>query len=887
MKGRVQKILGILLPVLILSLLQTPSLQAQRGDVLSARVSLVVRAERLDTVLARLTTLTGVPFAYSPDRIDVAQRVTLLVDDLSLAQALDLLTAQARFEYRLRGRKILILPAKDHLSAASSGRLFTVSGFVTDSLSGEQLPYAGIRLMESGGGLAANSYGFFSLLLPAGHYTLAASYVGYATRVVPLIVRGDTSLTLLLPPAEASLEQVKVIHTTKTDLSVSRNGLLILPPAVVSEMPSFLGESDVMKSLEMMPGITFFGDGSTFFFVRGGNRDQNLILIDDAPVYNPSHMFGIFSSVTPEAVKSVRVYKSFFPADVGGRLSSVIDIRTRDGDRKQFGVEGAVSPATVRMVAQGPVLKEKSSFFLSARRSWFGWMLRAGDNTIERLRFYDLNGRFNTTLNDRNRLYVSFYKGDDLFRQRAAGAATASGITWGNLTGSVRWNHLFGPRLFLNTTVYGGSYDYDLVSSFEDDFSWHSHVADFGVRSDLGWFRRTRDKIRGGIALSGHNYNPGNIYFRGSIAGGNFPLVPVKNTLGASLYVMREHNPLPHLTLNYGLRLTAWFNMGSTWEYRYDAEHQPLDSVWYGAGEIYHTSFAAEPRLSATLTLGDNTLSAAYSLTSQYMHMLTNQVTPFSSFEIWVPAGPNLKPQRAHQIQTGWSRTLAQGRYSLDAELYVRKMTGQTDYTDHAALLLNPPLESDLRQGSARVWGAELLLQKREGRLTGWLSYTWSHIRQHTPAVNDGKAYAPAYERPHALTLAAVYHLSGHWQAGTNLLAASGTPVSSPTAFFQYNGQTIPWYGSRNNSRLPPYFRMDLSVTWKMSDPEKRFHHDLTLGIYNATGRKNPFEINFNKIILPDNSLAVPSDFYTPPELITTQMYLFRVIPSVTYHFKF
>ena len=741
--------------------------------------------------------------------------------------------------------------------------------------------------MESGGGLAANSYGFFSLLLPAGHYTLAASYVGYATRVVPLIVRGDTSLTLLLPPAEASLEQVKVIHTTKTDLSVSRNGLLILPPAVVSEMPSFLGESDVMKSLEMMPGITFFGDGSTFFFVRGGNRDQNQILIDDAPVYNPSHMFGLFSSVTPEAVKTVRVYRGFFPADLGGRLSSVVDIRTRDGDMSRYGAEGSLSPAAIRMTVQGPVVKEKSSIFLAARRSWFGWMPRINDKSIERLRFYDLNGRFNTILNERNRLYLSFYGGNDLFRQRAAGSPTASGITWGNLAGSLRWNHLFGRRLFLNTTLYGGSYDYDLVSSFEDEFSWHSHVADFGVRSDLGWFRRPGDKIRAGLTLSGHNFNPGNIYFHGSVAGGNFPVVPVKNAMGTALYLMREQRIAGPLTLNYGVRLTGWFNMGSTWEYRYDDNMQPQDSVWYGAGDIYHTSFAAEPRVSASLDLGSHHLSIAYSLTTQYMHLLTNAITPFSSFEIWVPAGPNLKPQKAHQVQGGWHTLFGRDTYSIDAGLYYRTMTGQTDYTDHAALLLNPALERDLRQGSARAWGAEVMVVKKVGRLTGGLSYTWSRVRLHTPTVNGGASYPAAYDRPHGMTLSLTYRLSDHWQAGTNMLAASGTPFSAPTAFFRYNGQTIPWYGSRNNDRLPPYFRLDLSLTWKISGPQQRYRHDLTLSLYNATGRRNPFEINFNKIVLPDNTLVTPADFYVPPELVTTQMYLFRVIPSVIYHFKF
>ena len=885
MKGWQQNIRMTVFPVIIIFFVHIATAYAQEGPSLQRPLTIHAVDERLDTLFSRLSRLTGFSFAYSPDRIDAAQRISLRATGVPAGRVLDTLAAQAAFSYRIKGKKILILPRGNKPSKSSS--LHTLSGYVTDMHSRERLPYATVQLRGGGQYTVANSYGFYSLTLPPGTYTLTYSYVGYLPWAVTVVLRRDTTVTATLTPAEATLQEVRVTLADEEALAPARNGRLLVDPAAVQEQPAFLGEGDIVKSLEMMPGITFFGDGSTFFFVRGGNRDQNQILIDDAPVFNPSHMFGLFSSVTPEAVRTVRIYRGFFPADMGGRLSSVVDIRTREGDMSRFGAEGSLSPAAIRLTVQGPVVKEKSSFFVAARRSWFGWMPRAGDKSIERLRFYDLNGRFNTTLNERNRLYLSFYGGNDLFRQRSGGSPTASGITWGNMAGSLRWNHLFGQRLFLNTTLYGGSYDYDLVSSFEDDFSWHSHVAEFGVRSDLGWFRRPGDKIRTGIALSGHNFNPGNIYFRGHAAGGNFPLVPVKNAMGAALYLMREQKAGDHLTLNYGVRLTGWFNIGSTWEYRYNGEMQPQDSVWYGAGDIYHTSFAPEPRLSATYRLGSHHLSLAYSLTTQYMHLLTNAVTPFSSFEIWVPAGPNLKPQKAHQVQGGWHTPFGRRRYSIDAEVYYRRITGQTDYTDHAELLLNPALERDLRQGSARAWGAEMMVHKHAGRLTGWLSYTWSRVRLHTPTVNGGVSYPAAYDRPHEMTLSLNYRFSGHWQAGANMLAASGTPFSSPTAFFSYNGQPIPWYGSRNNDRLPPYFRLDISVTWRISRPSQRCHHDLTLGLFNATGRRNPFEINFNKIVLPDNTLVTPADFYVPPELVTTQMYLFRMIPSLTYHFKF
>lgn len=884
MDGTIGKRYGSRIFPLLFFLLLSLLTYAQREDPFSRRIPLPGGEVRLDTLLGRLASLSGTPFVYSPDRIAAGCRVSLPAGTRTLGEILDLISQHCGITYHLRGRKVVILPQGPGASGTSS---LTLSGFVVDSHTGERLPYATIRAGNEEGGTAANSYGYFSLTLSPGTHHLQVSYVGYLPFSLTLQVSGDTSLQIPLTAAEASLRAVEVYRDHQESAGPAGNGMLRISPATVSAMPAFLGESDVVKSLEMMPGITFFGDGSTFFFVRGGNRDQNLVLVDDAPVYNPSHMFGIFSSVTPEAVKSVRVYKSYFPADVGGRLSSVVDIRTRDGDLRHAGVEGSLSPATLRLAVEGPLVREKSSFFLAARRSWFGWLPRLNDPSLEGLRFYDLNGRFNLFLNRRNRLYLSLYRGDDLYRQRSAATTTHSGITWGNLAGSLRWNHLIGKRMFLNTTLYGGSYDYDLVSSFEERFSWHSHVADFGVRSDLWWYRRLGDKVRAGAVVSGHNFNPGNIYYRGRIAGGTFPIVPVRNALGTALYVMREQQITPHLTLQYGLRFSSWSNAGSTWEYRYDESHRPLDSVWYGSGRLYHTYAGLDPRVSATLTVGSNTFTLAYSHTHQYMHLLTNQVTPFSSFEIWLPAGPSLRPQRAHQVQVGWSRPLGGGLFRLDAELYVRRLRGQVDYRDHAVLLLNPPLERDLRQGTAHVWGLETTLTKPKGRLTGWITYAYGRTFIHTPGINGDRRYPALWDRPHRLTAALHYRLASHWAAAANMIASSGTPFSSPTAFFQYQGQTVPWYGSRNNSRMPPYFRLDFSLTWKIATNPGKYRHDLVFTLFNATHRKNPFEINFNKIILPDNKLAVPVNLYSPPDLITTRMYLFTMIPSISYHFKF
>jgi len=651
-------------------------------------------------------------------------------------------------------------------------------------------------------------------------------------------------------------------------------------------MPAFFGEYDVIKSLETIPGINLFGDGSTFFFVRGGNRDQNLVMLDDAPLFNPSHLLGLFSTIIPEAVKDIKVYKGPFPANVGGRLSSVIDIRTRDGNMKEIKTEGSLGLISAKASVEGPVKKDRSSFFLSARRSWFDWFFRQQNPLLDKLRFFDLNGKYNLIVNQNNRLFISGYAGRDIFRQGQS-TGNSSGLAWQNLSGSIRWYHILRPDFFMNTTLSASSYDYDLYTSFEDRISWHSHISNINLKSDLSWFLSSHSTLRAGTWIGGFNFNPGNLTYRGQIAGWTGTLVPIRNTISYGTYI-RHETTLGKIMFDYGLRFSGWANIGATWENRYDEQHRVTKTVYYPAGKFYHNRMALEPRVAVRLNAGKNRIfEAGYSLTTQFMQMISNSVSPFTSFEVWLPSGPSLAPQKAHQLDIGYRKLWTPKGYSFKVQGWLKEMLNQIDYNDHARLLLNSALEGELRSGTATGAGLEITIAKTKGRLTGQAGYAFSHVTLYIPELNNANPYPVYYDRPHSFSLLLHYNIHTRWEASAQWLIQSGSPFSAPTSFYDYRGYSVPYYEAKNNDRLPPYHRLDLSVTFHLNRHPGKFEHDLSFSLFNFYGRKNPWEINYNKIILENRQLTVPVNYYRQPNLVTTQIYIFQTIPSIHYHFKF
>lgn len=855
------------------------------GDI---RITASWKDVPLDSVLNRLSRQTGFRFAWSPDRISADKPVTLQVHDAPLTLALQKIASSAHAGYIVRGSRILLLPEREMRAgnkAPANAALLTVSGFVRDAASGEVLIGATITGKEPGTGTTTNPYGFFSISLPRGKQHLLISYVGFKPEHFEADLQEDLEVNFNLIEDTSLIEEVQVVSHETPGLSETGNGRLQIPVRNVQRLPSFFGEHDVVKALETVPGIQMFGDGSTFYFVRGGNRDQNLILLDDAPIFNPSHLLGLFSTVMPEAVKDIRLYRGPFPANLGGRISSVMDIRTRDGNMNRFGVEGTLGVISSKVTLEGPLKEDRSSYFISARRSWFDWFFRQQNPQLDKLRFFDLNGKTNLIINQRNRIYLSGYAGRDLFRQGSS-TGNSSGIRWQNIAGSLRWYHVFGSHWFLNTTLAASSYDYHLYTSFEQQISWHSHVSNLILKSDLTRKLPGNGMLGTGIWVEGYNFNPGNFVYQNQIISPTENLVPIRNTLGYGIW-LRHRTSFGMLDLDYGLRVSGWANAGATWEYTFDEQGNISGSTYYGPGSFYHNRIGLEPRAAVTFPAGTKgKFEAGYSYLLQYMHLATNSISPFTAFEVWLPSGPNLPPLRSHLVTAGYTRDIHR-HTSLSVNGWIKRTRNQADFADHARMLLNPAIEGEMRTGKARAQGLELLLTHSGPGFSGHVAYTLSKTNVYIPQLNGGNPYPASYDRPHALSVQASMKAGKRWEFSGLWQIRSGTPFSSPTGFYDYRGYAVPYYVSKNNDRLPPYQRLDLSARLRLNKPGRRFSHDLTLSLYNFYGQRNPWEINFNKIILNDGQLTVPTDYYIRPEIITTQMYVFRSIPSIYYHFRF
>jgi hypothetical protein len=733
-----------------------------------------------------------------------------------------------------------------------------------------------------------NAFGFYSLTLPAGEYHLIYSYVGYKKLGMPVFYDRNLSKDVSLSSDPALIEEIVITNRDHNWIpGLILSGKMDLKPKTIRKIPAMFGEVDVVKALESIPGITFFGDGSTLFYVRGGNKDQNMIRIDDAPVFNPAHMFGFFSNISPDAVKDVKIYKGDMPADRGGRLSSMIDVRTKDGSKQKFGMSGGLGFVAGHLSMEGPLVKDKSSFFISGRRSWFEWLAKKNNPNIESIYFGDVNAKFNISLNAKNRLFISGYYGKDNFFNKS-GRGDASGIEWGNISGSLRWNHVFSEKLFLNTSLFGAMYDYNLVSSVSRNNVWNSKLANSGLKADFSWFRSPFSTLKFGASGGYYNINPGNFTYGNPPENSNVPYVPVKKTLEWVAYIDYVQVINQHWSFRAGVRNTLWQNMGKTTEYIFDENHQPMDTIHYSAGKIYHTYYMPEPRLSLSFKMNKtSSLTASYSRNVQNLHQITNSVSPFTTLEVWLPSGPNIKPQKADQYTIGFFKSFYRTGLNLSVESYFKNMYNQIDYEYHAKMLLNPVVEGELRFGKARSYGLEFLLRKDLGKLTGWIGYSWSRAIKQINEVYKGESFPAFYDRPHDLSVFISYQFTRRWSFSALWVYTSGAAITTPTSFYYYQGYSVPVYTEKNNDRLPDYHRMDLTLNFKLNKPEKRFQHDLTLSLFNVYGRKNPLFINFNKTADYNGNIVIPADYLPMPELFPSQLWLYEFVPSLNYNFCF
>jgi len=856
---------------------------------LNKNISLNVINGRLGDLLQEIGRQGNIELSYSSKRINLEQRVSIQLTNVPIASVFEELSRKVGLKFMIVENHVVVKPAKRSKEIIPTGPFhYTLSGYIRDTQSNEALIGATVYIPELEKGTISNEFGFYSITIPPGRYSISFSYIGYRTFFRDTEHITNQVIDIKMEEEPALLDEV-VITTMddQIDLTQIRTGNINLEPRSVERMPALMGEQDVIKSLDALPGITFQGDGSTLFFVRGGNKDQNRILIDDAPIYNPSHVLGIFSTFIPEAVKDIKIYKGDIPAEYGGRLSSLIDVRTRDGDMNKWVVNGSLGFATAKASVEGPLSKGKSSFFVSGRTSYIKSFMQQYNPGIQRFNFTDLNAKFNIRLGTYDRLHISGYTGQDFFSHGPSEENT-SGVNWSNVAGTIRWNHLFSDRMFANTTLYSSKYDYYLLTNVEQNTFWNSRISNITLKSDYTFYASPDVTFRFGGKISTHDFNPGN-YEDGSNPGGRgIPVVSRKTGREWVLYASNNHSIGNRLSLRYGLRLSLWQNLGEATEYVYDETHSPVDTMQYRTGQVYNTYSTLEPRLGMTYLLGSNaSLKASFSRTVQYEQLVTNSISPFTTLEVYLPAGPNILPQLADQVSLGWFQKVPLGNIDLSIEAYYKKMHNQIDYTDHAHMLLNPHVESQLRFGHGEAYGIEFLMKKYYGRLNGWIGYAWTRSWRQIEGINNNEEYPAFWDRPHDFSAYLSYNIRDRWLISTNWIYMTGSAFSSPTGFYYYNGYAVPVYEKKNNDRLPDYHRLDVSTEIQLNKPEAKYEHKLIFTIYNLYSRKNPISVNFNKTLNNNGKPIVPGDLSSPPELVPSMLFLFEWVPAISYSFKF
>jgi hypothetical protein len=762
------------------------------------------------------------------------------------------------------------------LSIACFGqKKFTISGIIKDGLTGETLIGATIRIKELPQiGTATNSYGFYSLYMPEGEYTLQFTYTGYQPIEQHVSLHQDQKVNISLTQNSSMKEVVISANKPNNDNVASpQMGVEKLSMAQINQIPVLLGEKDILKTISLLPGVIAAGEGNTGFYVRGGGADQNLILLDEATVYNASHFFGFFSTFNSDAIKDVSLYKGGMPAEFGGRLSSVLDIKMNDGNNQNYTVQGGLGLISSRIKVEGPIVKDKGSFMISARRTYVDYFLNfSSDSTVKgsSIYFYDLNAKANYHFNDKNAIYLSGYFGKDVL-----GLKNTFGTAWGNSTGTIRFNHLFNDRLFSNTSLVFCNYNYDIESFLsKSEFKATSQITDVNLKEDLSYSIGENHTLKFGLNILHHDISPGNIT---SPQSSSFNNVSVEKRYGFenAAYISDEWKAGDKLTLLYGLRLSGLFLLGPGTFKTYDTEGNVASSTTYSSGQLVKSYINLEPRLSASYMLDEeNSLKLSYNRNTQNIHLLNNS-TSNTPTDLYVMSSNNIKPEIADQVSTGWFKNFKNNTYEFSAEVYYKWLQNQIDYKDGAQLLVNQGVESQLVYGSGRAYGIEFFLKKKYGRFNGWIGYTLSRTEDKFAAINNGNYFPATQDRTHDLSIVGIYKLNDRWSLSSDFVYATGNAVTFPTGKYNVGGLTTFSYSERNGYRMPSTNRLDIGATLE-GKPHKKYHSSWTFGIYNVYAHRNPYTITFQ------DSKTIPNT----TEAVETSIFA-TMIPSVTWNFKF
>lgn len=772
----------------------------------------------------------------------------------------------------------------------SAQERFTLSGTITDGNSNETLIGVNIIVPEIQSGTMTNEYGFYSITLPEGKYEIQISYLGYKTISETIILDNDVTKNFKLFESAESLDEVVIkedvekLNIRKPQMSV--NALSI---NTIKQMPVVLGEVDVIKSITLLPGVTNAGEGSSGFNVRGGAADQNLILLDEATIFNSSHLFGFFSVFNPDAIKDIKLYKGGIPAKYGGRVSSVLDIYQKEGNSSQFRMNGGIGLISSRLLAEGPIKKDRGSFLIGGRSSYAHLFLPLFD--IDNVAyFYDLNTKLSYRLNDNNSIFLSGYFGRDVFEIQ-----DSFENTYGNTVVNFRWNHLFSDQLFSNLSLIYSDYYYGLKLNFVE-FDWESGIRNFNLKYDFKHYISNNFKLEYGLNSIYYKFNPGEINPTTENSGINPFKLTDKYAFENAIYIDAEHKLSNKLSVSYGARFSTFHRLGQDELNTYENNNpvlfnedigiyekaEPTGAETFKRSNVIASFANLEPRLAIAYQLNDNSsIKASYNRMSQYLHLLSNTSSP-TPLDVWAPSGKFIKPQLLDQIAIGYFKTFKNNTYSLEIESFYKTIQNRIDYIDGADLIANNAIEQVILNGEARAYGLEVLLRKNEGRLKGWLAYTLSKSEQRTPGrtasetgINNGEWYNTPFDKTHDISLTTTYDLNKKWSFSSNFLFQTGQPATFPNGQYQYNGIIVPSYESRNSSRLPTYHRLDLAVNFNPKPfSETRLKGEWVFGIYNVYNRRNAANITFRENRISGNNEAV-------------RLAIFGIVPSISYNFKF
>lgn len=872
----------IFIAIILLLLIMVQS-QAHAQNILEKKLSIQIKDEFLKNALDKITTASGIKFTYNEQIAKSKIKITVIAKDKMLKEILTtafvdqpLIFSQLDQEIFIRfdpskTKKVNAGPAANPALAQEK---HTISGVIKSQSTGETLIGATIKVSGNTQLIAiSNEYGFYSMSLPNGNYSIEVKTVGAKPYQQDIVLDQNMTLNIAMEDAQNQLETVTVTAAgAQRNIKNTQMGMERLSIAETKSVPVLLGEPDVIKTLQLLPGVKTGSEGNGGMFVRGGGADQNMILLDEAPVYNASHLLGFFSTFNSDAIKNVTLYKGGMPAQYGGGLSSVLDVKMNDGNNQKFGVNGGIGLIAARINIEGPIQKGKSSFLISARRTYADMFLKLSSDTSLKnteLYFYDLNLKANYILGDKDRLYVSGYFGKDVLT-----SDNLSGINWGNTTSTLRWNHIFSSKLFSNTSVIFSNYNYKIrANNDENSLTLFSQIRDWNFKEDMQWYANDKNTVSFGINSIYHTIKPGEVQATGN-SGYISQNLQNRFSLENAAYISNTWKASNRFSLTYGLRVSAFSIFGKGDYYTLDNDGDVTGTTSYKSGELVKTYVNLEPRLAASYQINSSTsIKASFVRNAQNLHLISNSNSA-SPTDRWVASTNLIKPELSDQVSLGYYKNILGNAFEFTAETYFKTLQNQIDYRNGADIFTNKPIETQLLFGKGRAYGLELLLRKKTGRLTGWIGYTLSKTERKIDGINNNEWYNARQDKTHDISVVTIYQLSKKWTVSANWVYATGNAITFPNGKYTMLGQSYYYFSERNADRMPAYHRLDLGAT-RLLKQTKKFSSELSFSLYNAYGRKNPYRITFQDSETDPNKT----------EAIRTT--LFRFIPSISYNFKF